>query len=154
MSGERNRPDGNGAVPKSTAGGPDVTSDGTSPHLLAEAAVLGAAVLSADARAGVLDLLEPDDFDNEAHRATFATLRAMHEAGEHVDQVTLTVRLCDLERIDQAGGYAAVFDLTDPVACPHPSAWEVYAARVRQHGDRRRTIDHHWRELRRLGVVA
>jgi replicative DNA helicase len=125
--------------------------EGTPPHLYAEAAVLGAAILSADARTTILDRLEPDDFDHEAHRVIFETLREMDGPP---DVVTVTLHLCDTGRIDQAGGYAAVVDLVDPVACPSPSSWRHYVAAVRQAADRRRAIAYHLAELRGLGVGA
>jgi replicative DNA helicase len=133
----------------SRAGSQDVTA-----ALLAEAAVLGAAILSTEARTGMLGMLVPDDFDNEAHRTFFDALAELHRLKDHVDQVTVVLHLCDTDRIEQAGGYDAVFDLTDPLACPHPSAWRHYAKVVREAGNRRRAIAHHLSELRRLGVVA
>jgi replicative DNA helicase len=140
-----------GGVSKISRAGSDHDTAG---YLLAEAAVVGAAILSTDARAGILDALDPDDFESEAHRTWFEALRAMHDDELHVDVVTSTLWVCDRDLIDQAGGYAAACDLVHPLACPHPSAWEHYARAVRAAGDRRRAVAHHLSALQELGVVA
>jgi replicative DNA helicase len=62
----------------------------------------------------------------------------MHTDGDHIDQVTVTMRLANDGRIDEIGGHTGVFQLTDPIACPAPSAWRSYALIVADAADRRR----------------
>ena len=102
--------------------------------------MLGAAILSVDARAGMVDQLQGDDFDREAHRQVFVTLAEMHEAEVHVDQITLSDALVGSGRIDVAGGLATSFDLASMEGCPNPAAWRHYVSIVRREGYRRRLI--------------
>jgi replicative DNA helicase len=117
---------------------------------LAEASLLGAMILSADALAGAVREVTPDDFARHAHRAIFKTLAAMHGDGDHVDAVTLTDRLVADGRVDEVGGLGAAFELTDPVACPTPVAWPVYTTLVRREGRRRRDRRAYVRAVTRL----
>ena len=111
---------------------------------LTEAAAIGAAILNAKARTGVVAELTPDAFLREAHRTVFETVAAMHSAGEHVDQVTVNDRLVRAGRIDEVGGLAAVWSLTSPEGCPTPSAWPHYVAILtREHQRRSRIAELH-----------
>lgn len=108
---------------------------------LTEAAALGAAILNADARAGLVDALTPEAFLREAHRTVFEALTAMHDAGEHVDQITLNDRLARTGRVDEVGGLAAVWTLTGD-GCPVPAAWRHYVSIVqREHARRVRAAE-------------
>jgi replicative DNA helicase len=136
-------------------------NDGTAPFVrdlltpdLAEAAVLGAMVLHRPALEGAAATLTGDDFARSAHRRVFDTLAAMLDAGDHVDHVTLTLRLADDGHTDEIGGLGAVFDLTDPLACPAPTAWAAYTQLVRREGRRRRGIAVLRRALVRLEAGA
>ena len=117
---------------------------------LTEAAALGAAILSADARAGIVGALTPDAFLREAHRAVFEAVAAMHAAGEHVDQITVNDQLASTGKLDEVGGLVAVFELTDPLACPSPAAWPTYATIVAREARRRRGIRTLQRAIERL----
>jgi replicative DNA helicase len=121
---------------------------------LAEAAVLGAMVLHRPALEGAAATLTGADFARSAHRRVFDTLAAMLEAGVHVDHVTLTLRLADDGHTDEVGGLGAVFNLTDPLACPAPTAWAAYTQLVRREGRRRRGIAVLRRALVRLEAGA
>ncbi len=123
-------------------------------HLLAEAAVLGAAILSTEARAGMCATLDGDDFEREAHRTMFCTLAELHDDDVPVDQVTVNDRLATTDRLDEVGGPVAVFDLTEPLTCPHPGAWSHYAAIVAREGRRRRLVRALRRALVRLEAGA
>jgi replicative DNA helicase len=108
---------------------------------LTEAATLGAAILDADARAGIVGALTPDTFLREAHRTVFEALAAMHAVGEHVDQITLNDRLARTGRLDEVGGLAAVWTLTGE-GCPVPAAWRHYVSIVqREHARRIRAAE-------------
>jgi replicative DNA helicase len=102
-----------------------------------EGAALGAAILDANARAGIVGGLTPDAFLREAHRTMFETIVAMHGAGEHVDQITLNDRFARTGRLDEVGGLAAVWTLTSLEGCPSPASWPIYVRIVaREHARR------------------
>lgn len=123
-----------------------------SPVELTEAALLGVAILSADALAGIVTELDPDDFVREAHRQVFVTLQEMHTAEVAVDQITLSDALVETGRIDVAGGLSAPFDLASVDCCPTVAAWPHYLAIVRREVDRRSQVADHLDALRGLGV--
>jgi replicative DNA helicase len=107
-----------------------------------EAAVLGAAIIDAEARAGVVESLTPDAFVREGHRTVFATIAEMHAAAEHVDQITVNDWLASAGRLDEVGGLAAVWALTSCEGCPTPRAWRTYVGIVvRAHARRVRAAE-------------
>jgi len=61
----------------------------SSPDLAAEQALLGAMILSANARGVGLDQVDAADFTSPAHAEIFASVRALHGRGEGVDAVTV-----------------------------------------------------------------
>jgi replicative DNA helicase len=122
------------------------------PVELTEAALLGAAILSPDALAGIVTELDPDAFLREAHRQVFVTLAEMHAAEVTVDQVTLTDALVESGRIDVTGGLSAPFDLASIDCCPTVAAWPHYLAIIRRQVARRRQVADHLDALRKLGV--
>ena len=119
---------------------------------LTEAALLGAAILSPDALAGIVTDLDPDAFIREAHRAVFVTLQEMHAAEVAVDQITTSDALVEAGRIDVAGGLSAPFDLASMDCCPTVAAWPHYLAIIRREVARRRQVADHLDALRALGV--
>ena len=118
--------------------------------LEAEAAVLGAMILSGEALDGCARRLEPDDFVREAHRTLFDVLIEMERRGDSIDQITVNAELSAIGRIDVVGGVAAVWHLTDPATCPTPSSWPTYATVVAREARRRRGIAKLERALERL----
>lgn len=120
------------------------------PAEAAEAALVGAMLLSASARAGGADLVTVDDLTREAHRVLFATVVAMHEAGETVDPVTVNDRLVADGTLDRVGGALAVHDLASVECCPTPAAWETYATIVAREGRRQRLLCRLRRAVARL----
>jgi replicative DNA helicase len=121
---------------------------------LAEAAVLGAMLVHRPALEGAAAMLTGDDFARTAHRLVFDTAAAMHAEAVPVDTVTLTLRLADADRLDEAGGAGFASELTDPVACPAPTSWRAYAEVVQREGRRRRGIAVLRRALVRLEAGA
>ena len=118
--------------------------------LEAEAAVLGAMLLNAEALDGAARRLEPDDFVREAHRFMFTVLIAMDRRGDDIDQITVNAELAATGRIDVVGGAGAVWALTAPETCPTPSSWPTYATVVAREARRRRGIAKLERALERL----
>jgi replicative DNA helicase len=121
---------------------------------MAEAAVLGAMILSRPALEGAAAMLTGADFHRPAHRTLFDHLAAMLAEDVPVDQVTTTLRLADTDQLDEMGSNAFAFDLTDPLACPAPSSWRAYAEVVAREGRRRRGIRVLRRALVRLEAGA
>ena len=77
----------------------------------AEAAVLGAALLSADACDEALASLTTDDFESERHRIIFTAMKRLQATGEPVTPDTVRL-FVDAEAI---GGAHYLLDLTDAV---------------------------------------
>lgn len=119
---------------------------------LAEAAMLGAMLCSAEAARGAAEHLAPDHFQREAHRVVFEAVAALVADDRPVDPVTLTVRLAEDGRLDHVGGAVAVFNLSTIEVCPNPAAWKYYARCVSDEANRRRQICDHVDALRTLGV--
>lgn len=106
------------------------------PHNLeAEASLLGAMLLSEDAR-DAAGQLTADDFYKPAHGHIFQAIRDLTEDGSGVDAVTVIDRLGGL--IDTVGGPAAVVGLITDV--PTTNNAPTYAGIVRDHSRRRKQI--------------
>jgi replicative DNA helicase len=106
---------------------------------VAETGLLGAALLSAEAATAIVAELSADDFGREAHRIVFDAVAALVAAGVPVDTVTLTDRLARDGQLDEVGGATALSLLLDPLTCPSPAAWPVYA-RIVLRGSRTRRV--------------
>lgn len=114
--------------------------DRVPPHSLeAEVSVLGSCLISKDAVAVALEVLKPDDFYRNAHRVVFEAVQALGTASEPVDAVTVTEWLARHGRLDEVGGAAALYDLTDQV--PTAANASYYARIVRDRSLLRRLIE-------------
>jgi replicative DNA helicase len=124
--------------------GPDVAAKAARvpPHSEeAERGLLGSMLLDAER---VVDLciegqIAPESFYVQWHRVLFELLVDMHNEGRPVDLLTVSERLRDLGRLDQAGGATYLEKLVD--ACPTPAHAEYYLDLVRQKCLLRRVID-------------
>jgi len=131
---------GNGAANGSGGSGAARGPDRVPPHSLeAEVSVLGSCLISKDAVVVALELLKPDDFYRNAHRVVFEAVQALATASEPVDAVTVTEWLSRHARLDEVGGAAALYDLTDQVPTAANAAY--YARIVRDRSLLRRLID-------------
>lgn len=132
---------GTGTTPDGTPGECDgaFTTDPLTADV-AEAAVLGAMLLYPPAATGAVAMLTGSDFAREAHRTIFEAAATLVADGAPVDLVSVTVRLIDTDKIDEAGGPVALHDLADPSVTPVPTSWHHYARLVRREGRRRRGI--------------
>jgi replicative DNA helicase len=91
------------------------TNPGVPPHNLdAEKSVLGAILLTERTlHTMVLETgLTEHDFYRERHGLVFAAMRALHTAGEPIDQLTVVERLTQHGTLEQAGGPEYVDELT------------------------------------------
>jgi replicative DNA helicase len=131
---------GDGRPQRSSNGAAGRGYDRVPPHSLeAEVSVLGASLLSRAAASEATEVLTPDDFYRGAHRVVFEGVRALIDAGEPIDTVTLTDWLARNDRLDEVGGPAALHDLT--VATPTAANAAYYARIVQQKALLRRLID-------------
>jgi replicative DNA helicase len=141
------RQGGDGGRSAGGSGGADGPGDGRPrgadrvlPHSLeAEVSVLGSCLISAAAVGTALELLKADDFYRNAHRVVFEAIRALALATEPVDPVTVTEWLQRHDRLEEVGGAAALYDLTDQV--PTAANAGYYARLVRDRSLLRRLID-------------
>src|SRR6266487_5177178 len=93
------------------------------PHNLeAEEAVLGSMMLSSEAIASVVEILQPEDFYRSAHRTIFETILQVYGRGEPVDLVSTVEELKRHQAIDGVGGALFVYNLVETVSTPASAA--------------------------------
>ncbi len=86
------------------------------PHdLEAEKAVLGAILVDGALFLDVAEELAPRDFFREAHAKVFQVMRNLASAGEPIDALTVRATLQQRNELDEIGGPAYLFGLTDGV---------------------------------------
>jgi replicative DNA helicase len=101
------------------------------PHDLdAEAAVLSAVLLSAEAFDQVQEILSPEHFYSEANRRIFEAVLDLASIGRPIDIVTVAGWLRDRERIAQIGGTPYLAQLAD--ATPAVAHVEHHAKAIRE----------------------
>ncbi len=109
------------------------------PHNLeAEASVLGAMLLSTEAVADVVEILEADDFYRSVHGRIYSALRGLFARGEPVDIVSAGVALERDGSLAEVGGKIYLADLANEV--PTPASAAYYAEIVSKAALRRRLI--------------
>ena len=101
----------------------------------AEAALLGAILLSVEAAAQVVDVLAPGDFYKPAHGVIYDAVGALHRAGEPVDAVTVADRLRLAGMLDAIGGPATLVTLQ--ASTPSTTGVLKYARIITAAADRR-----------------
>jgi replicative DNA helicase len=107
-------------------------------NLEAEESVLGSMMLSAEAIADVVEVLETEDFYRSANAKIYATLRGLFARGEPVDLITGIDALRAAGILDEVGGQLYMRDLVDQV--PTPASAGHYAQIVAKAALRRRLI--------------
>ena len=106
--------------------------------LEAERSVLGAMLLSAEAMADVVEILDAEDFYRSAHGKIYSSVRALFGHGEPVDVITAVDALRRAGLLDEVGGALYLRDLVDEV--PTPASAPHYARIVADAALRRRLI--------------
>lgn len=105
----------------------------------AERSVLGGMMLSEDAIADVVELLDgPSDFHAPEHEIVYEAILALHSNGQPADPITVTNRLREQGLLAKAGGGPGVHALISAV--PTAANAEHYAGIVRDCAIRRRLI--------------
>ncbi len=84
-------------------------------NLEAEQSVLGAVLLDNTAMAKAMELLTEEDFYRIAHRRIFRAMLELSEAGEVIDQITLTERMKIKGELESVGGAAYLAELVHAV---------------------------------------
>jgi replicative DNA helicase len=95
--------------------------------LEAERSVIGSLLLLPEACDEVALLVRAEDFYDDAHRAIFSHMLALHEEGRQIDPVLLSQRLKDAEQYELVGGAAYLLELSQEVAT---AAHAEYYARI------------------------
>jgi hypothetical protein len=104
----------------------------------AEAAILGAALLSPDALATLATQLRPGDFYRPGHGAIAAAMIRLYESARAVDPVTVADELRRAGALDTAGGPGVLIDLQADT--PRTSNVGSYATIVHDHATLRRLL--------------
>ena len=107
-------------------------------NLDAEQSVLGAMMLSPEAVADVVEILDAGDFYRGVHGKIYASLRGLFAHGEPVDVITAVDALRKDGVLDDVGGPLYVRDLVDQT--PTPAGAAHYAKMVADAALRRRLI--------------
>ena len=81
----------------------------------AEAAVLSALLMDANAVSAVRKIPAPDAFSQAGHRRLYETIIELDAAGSAADVLTVIRRLQQREQLDTVGGHAGVAALIDVV---------------------------------------
>ena len=107
-------------------------------NLEAEQAVLGTVLLQEKSLAKVIELLEPEDFYRDAHKAIYRAMLQLFDKREPHDLITLTNLLRDQNKLDLVGGPAYLASLTDVI--PFSGTLVHHATIIRQKSILRRLI--------------
>ncbi|MFC5029961.1 DnaB-like helicase N-terminal domain-containing protein [Streptomyces sp. DSM 41987] len=107
--------------------------------LEAEQSVLGAMLLSVDAIADVVGMLDAGDYYRPAHEIIHRAICDLYHDGQPADPITLTDYLTRCGDIDRAGGAPHLHTLVNAV--PTAANAEYYAEIVREKAERRRLIE-------------
>ncbi len=106
--------------------------------LRAEESVLGAMLLSREAIAEVVEILEPEHFYKPAHGHLYEAILSLYSSGEPVDAVTVADELKRAGMLDEVGGPAVLLDFQ--ATTPAISNAHHYAKIVEEHALLRRMI--------------
>jgi replicative DNA helicase len=117
-----------------------MAQDAIPPHdVEAEAALVGAVLIGGRE---VLDELpadlSPKDFYSGAHSRVFEAVREVADAGEPIDLVTVGARLRVTQRLQQAGGPAALADIANSTPALAAASVQAYARTVKSLAQLRR----------------
>ena len=103
-----------------------------------EQALLGGLLLDPEQFEDVEREVSADDFYRPDHARTFALLKTMRGAGEHIDRITVGERVLRGGQDEEYGGYAYITKLPDKV--PSRANLAHYARVVREKSTLRRVI--------------
>lgn len=107
-------------------------------NLEAEASLLGAILIDADALVKIADKVRPNDFFDARHKHIYEAVLALYERRSPIDVLTLADQLKGTGFLDMVGGPSYLTELTNFV--PTAAHVEQYADIVAQKSMRRRLI--------------
>jgi replicative DNA helicase len=107
-------------------------------NLEAEASLLGAILIDADALVKIADMVRPDDFFDARHKHIYEAILALYEHRSPIDVLTLADQLKNVGFLEMIGGPSYLTELTNFV--PTAAHVEQYADLVAQKALRRRLI--------------
>lgn len=113
----------------------------TPPHSIeAEQAVLGTLLISERPMYALVieEGLKPEDFFRPRHQAIFGAMLGLYEQSEPIDRLTVVEHLRAKNMLEQAGGEAAIDELSGPV--PQAANVRQYARIVRENALMRRLL--------------
>ncbi len=99
-------------------------------NLEAEQSVLGSMLLERDAIIKAMEILRPESFYREAHRAIYEAIANLFERSEAVDVITVTEELRRNGTLEKAGGVSYLTSLANSV--PTAANAEYYARIVEE----------------------
>jgi len=105
----------------------------------AEQALLGTILIQDKSLLKIVEILSPDDFYRNAHKAIFEVMVTLFERSEPHDLVTVTSSLRDQNRLEQVGGSAYLTELTDVI--PFTGMLVHHARIIREKSILRRLIE-------------
>jgi replicative DNA helicase len=111
------------------------------PHSLeAEQSVLGGILLSDRAMYGLVieEGLKPEDFYRDRHRVIYESMLLLYRESEPIDVLNVSEQLRSVGKLEEAGGKAAIDELTGGV--PGLGGIRRYAQIVREHALMRRLL--------------
>ncbi len=117
---------------------PGSTTDRQPQNPEAEASLLGAILIDADALVKVADAVNADDFYDPRHKHIYEAIQALYERRSPIDVLTLADQLKGVGFLDMVGGPSYLTELTNFV--PTASHVEQYAEIVSHKAMRRRLI--------------
>jgi replicative DNA helicase len=97
-------------------------------NLLAERAVIGAAIADGRHADAVLEVIQPDQLTHPAHRIILATIAAMRQEARPIDLILVTTEIEKLGQLDDCGGYSGLTELVSDLAVT--VNWRHYATEV------------------------
>jgi len=81
-----------------------------------EEAVLGALMLEKEALTAVVDMLQPESFYKEAHKAIYSAILDLFSESQPIDLLTVTNQLRKNGKLEIAGGAFFITELTSKVS--------------------------------------
>lgn len=99
-------------------------------NLDAEKSVLGSVLIDKDSLNKVVDFLAPEDFYSQNHQIIYANILNLFEKNEPIDLLSLSNRLGEAGRLDEAGGVSYLTSLANSV--PTSSHIEAYGKIVQR----------------------
>ena len=129
-----------GADDRSSSGRPRSSAVGRVPphNVDAEASLLGAMLLSRDAIADALEIVEADHFYKPSHAHVFDAICTLYSMGEPADPVTVAEALARAGVLDQLGGPGLLLELQ--ASTPATSSAAKYARIIQEHATLRSLI--------------